>query len=181
MGTAIAVRMTAAEFAALPDDEDVKRELIDGEVCEMAKGGLVHETVKGNILLCLAGFVYTSKLKARVQSETGYKLGDHDLFEPDISLVLGESLDPKGEHKISAVPDLAVEVVSSEFAARLNHKVDVLLHTGSKVVMVVYPVERHIYLHRAHGVEKLTESQKLEFEDLLPEFSVPVSTIFQGL
>ena len=35
MGTT-AVRMTVAEFAALPDDDGVKRELIDGEVCEMA-------------------------------------------------------------------------------------------------------------------------------------------------
>ena len=41
MGTT-AVRMTVDEFAALPDDDGVKRELIDGEVFEMASGGPVH-------------------------------------------------------------------------------------------------------------------------------------------
>src|SRR5450432_1149232 len=113
MGTATAVRMTAAEFAALPEDEE-KRELIDGEVCEVASGGPVHETVKGNVALEFAAFIKIHGIKARFQSETRYYLSEFDTFQPDVSLVVGESLDPKGEGKITIVPDLAVEIVSSE-------------------------------------------------------------------
>jgi hypothetical protein len=51
VGGAIAVRMTAAEFFALPDDEESKRELIDGDVCQVASGEIVRERVKGNIIL----------------------------------------------------------------------------------------------------------------------------------
>src|SRR5579862_3306675 len=105
MGTATAVRMTSTEFAALPDDEEAKRELIDGEVCEMASSGLVHETVKGNVIRKLAAFVENHQMTTRFQSETRYYLTDIDTFQPDVSLVLGGLLDPKGEGKITAIPD----------------------------------------------------------------------------
>ena len=115
MGAATAVRMTFAEFDALPDDEEVKRELIGGEVCEMASGGPVHERVKGNANRILTGFVVIHDLNVLCLSETRYYLlNDFDIVQPDLSLVLGESLDPRGIGKIVIVPDLAVEVVSSE-------------------------------------------------------------------
>ena len=103
--------MTVDEFAALPDDDGVKRELIDGEVWETASGGLTHETVKGNVILELAGWVKISGFNARVQSETGYYLDEIDSFQPDVSLVFGDTLDPKNEGKIVIAPDLAIEVV----------------------------------------------------------------------
>jgi Uma2 family endonuclease len=181
MGTAIAYRMTAAEFAALSDDSDLKRELIDGEVCEVASGGPVHETVKGNVALELAAFVKIHKLKVRFQSETRYHLSDEDMFQPDVSLVLGASLDPNNEGKITVVPDLAVEVVSSETAERLNHKIRVLLDSGARAVMAVYPADREIFIHRTNGAERLTGSATLRLEDVLPGFSVPLAAIFDGI
>lgn len=182
MGTATAVRMTSVEFAALPDDDEItKRELIDGEVCEVASGGLVHETVKGNISLELAAFVKNSRIKARFQSETRYFLTETDTFQPDVSLVLSGSLDPKGEGKITVVPDLAVEVVSSETAERLNHKVRVLLTLGAKAVVVVYPYDREILIHRPDRVERVIETGTLRLEDILPGFAIPASVIFEGI
>ena len=182
MGTAIAVRMTAAEFDALPDDEEVKRELIDGEVCEMASGGPVHERVKGNAYRILTGFVVIHGLNVLCQSETRYYLqDDFDIFQPDVSLVLGETLDPKDEGKITIVPDLAVEIVSSERAERLNHKIHALLELGARAVVVIYPADKEILIHRANRIERLTVSGTLQLEDVLPGFSVPVADFFKGI
>ena len=182
MGAAIAVRMTAAEFDALPDDGESKRELIDGEVCEMASGGPVHETVKGRIIRKLAAFVENHQIEACFQSETRYYLpNDFDIFQPDISLVMGGSLDPKNEGKITIVPDLAVEIVSSETAERLHHKIRVLLELGARVVVAIYPAEREILIHRSSGIERVTASGTLRFEDVLPGFAVPVSALFEGI
>jgi len=182
MGAAIAVRMTAAEFAALPDDGESKRELIDGEVCEMASGGPVHERVKGNVALEFAAFVKIHKIKALFQSETRYYLpNDFDTFQPDVSLVLGDSLDPKNEGKITIVPDLAVEVVSSETVDRLNHKIRVLLELGARAVVVVYPTDREVLIHRLNGIERLASSGILQLEDVLPGFSAPVAALFDGI
>ena len=182
MGAATAVRMTFAEFDALPDDEEVKRELIGGEVCEMASGGPVHETVKGKVALELAAFVKINKINARFQIETRYYLpNDFDIFQPDVSLVLAGSLDPKQKGKITIVPDLAVEVVSSETADRLNHKVRVLLELGARAVVVIYPTDREIFIHRPNGIERVTAAGILRLDDVLPGFAVPVSDFFKGI
>ena len=182
MGAAIAVRMTAVEFDALPDDGESKRELIDGEVCEMASGGPVHERVKGNVSRKLAAFVEIHQLKARFQSETRYYLpNDFDIFQPDISLVLGDSLDPKKEGRITVVPDLAVEIVSSETAERLHHKIRVLLESGARVVVAVYPAEREILVHRSNCIERLTSSGTLQLEDVLLGFATALSALFDGI
>ena len=176
-----AVRMTEAEFAALPDDDGVKRELVDGELCEMASGGPVHETVKGNVLLEVAGWIKSSNIGARLQSETRYYLTDNDIFQPDVSVVLRDTLDPTKEGKITICPDLAVEVVSSESADRLNHKINCLLAGGTRAVVVCYPSNRQIYVHRAEGIERLPASGTLRLDDVLPGFAVPVGVIFEGI
>ena len=174
--------MTFAEFDALPENEDWKRELIDGEVYEMASGGPVHERVKGIAILKLAAFVENHQLNACFQSETRYYLPNGiDVFQPDISLVLGDKLDPKGEGKITVVPDLAVEVVSSESAQRLQHKVRVLLDLGARAVVVIYPEDRDIYIHRAAGIERVMTSGTLALEDVLPGFAIAAAVLFEGI
>jgi len=181
MGTAVAVRMTVAEFATLSDDSEFKRELIDGEVCEMSSGGPVHETVKGNIALKLAAYVEIHQIKARFQSETRYHLTDIDSFQPDVSLVLGKALDPNGEGRITVIPDLVVEVVSSETAQRLNHKIRVCLDLGTSAVVVIYPADREVFIHRTDGAQRLLETGTLRLDEILPGFAVPIAALFDGI
>ena len=87
--------MTVAEFAALPDDDGVKRELIDGHVFEMASGGPVHETVKGNVIIELAFWIKSQSLKARLQSETRYHLSESMSFNPTYQWSSAAHLIPK--------------------------------------------------------------------------------------
>ena len=148
----------------------------------MVSGGPVHERVKGNANLILTGFVAIHGLKVLCQSETRYYLqNDFDIFQPDVSLVLGDSLDPKDVGKITIAPDLAVEVVSSEKAERLNHKKRALLELGARAVVVIYPADKEILIHRANRIERLTVSGTLQLEDVLPGFAVPVADFFQGV
>ena len=79
---------------------------------------------------------------ALVQSETRYYLGAGGIYQPDVSVVLGDTLDPKHEGKITIAPDLAIEVVSSESADQLNHKVNDLLASGTRAVVVICPTDR---------------------------------------
>ena len=171
--------MSVDEFAALPDDDGVKRELIDGEVYEMASGGRVHETVKGNVNLEFAAWVKIQKFNARVQSETRYYLPDI-VCQPDVSVVLGNSLGTS-ESRITITPDLAVEVVSSETAQHLNRKIKALLSAGTKAVVAIYPPEREVHIFRTSGIELIPESGTLRVEDVLPGFAIPVASLFDGL
>ena len=180
MGTLIAVRMTATDFDALPDDGESKRELIDGEVFEMASGGPVHERVKSNAhreVVLWGG----REFDFLVQSETRYYLNEIDIYQPDVSIVLGSTLDPQKRGKITIAPVVAIEIVSSEPAARLQHKIKAMLAAGTRVVVVVYPEERSVFLYRTGRVEQLSESDTLALDDVLPGFAVPVSALFQGI
>ena len=109
----------------------------------------------GNLNVELAFWVKANRFNALVQSETRYHLSEIDIYQPDVSVVLGSTLDPKNEGKITIAPDLAVEVGSSETAERLNHKINALLNQGTRAIVVVYPSDRQILVHRSEGFERV--------------------------
>jgi len=101
---------------------------------------------------------------------------------PDLSVLGSERLKQRIEERFRGAPDLAVEVVSSETAARLKTKIELYLEHGSKAVWVVYPEARLVEIHSASGqVTKFKQDQILEDPDVLPGFSTPVGAIFEGL
>jgi hypothetical protein len=67
--------------------------------------------------------------------------------------------------------DLAVEVVSSETANRLQTQINLYFKHGSQI-QINHP--------NGHG-ETLEQDQILEDPSVLPGFSTPVSAIFEGL
>ena len=105
------------------------------------------------------------------------------LHRPDI-IVLDEAtsaLDPKSQGKITIAPDLVVEVVSSESAKDLFHKIKTLLRAGTRAAVLIYPFDRAVSIHRLGGSQDLQESDTLRLDDVLPGFAVPVSLLFQDL
>jgi len=173
--------MTVEEFRALPDIEEQRVELIDGEVVEMPSGGPAHETVKSNLTeILVAGRL--REQAGKVYAGSGYRLYDRTELVPDLSVLGSERLKRRIEERFRGAPDLAVEVVSSETAARLRTKIRLYFEYGSKAVWVVYPEERLIEVHRAiDRVTILGQDQILKDPGTLPGFSTPVSAIFEGL
>ena len=94
---------------------------------------------------------------------------------------VGDTLDPRDEGKITIAPDLAIEVVSSESADQLNHKVNALLSAGTRAVVVIYPTDHQVLVHREEAIERIPASGSLRLDDVLPGFTVPVSALFAGI
>jgi len=180
MSTTIAP-LTVDEFLTLPDIEEKRVELIDGEVVDMPSGGPAHETVKSNLIEILAPWAKLHRV-GKVYAESGYRLYERTDLVPDLSVLGSERLKQRIEERFRGAPDLAVEVVSSETAARLKTKIELYLEHGSKAVWVVYPEARLVEIHSASGqVTKFKQDQILEDPDVLPGFSTPVGAIFEGL
>ena len=177
-----AAPMTIEEFLKLPQVEGEKMELIHGEVVSMAYAGFMHERVKSNLIKILSAWLDQHPL-GQVFAETTYRMPDGgDALAPDLSVLRNERLTPVTKDLPLGAPDLAVEVVSSETAARLRTKIGLYLRNESKAVWVVYPEERLIEVHRAIDQVTILESgQILEGHDALPGFSIPVGKIFAGL
>jgi Uma2 family endonuclease len=133
----IAAPMTADEFLKLLDTEEQRVELIDGEVVDMPSGGPNHEQVKANLNRILdrwldrhgAGLVYV---------ESAYRLDERIVQVPDLSVLGSERIKLSIDERFRGAPDLAVEVVSSETAERLQAKIRLYFKHGSKGVWSVF-------------------------------------------
>ena len=78
------------------------------------------------------------------------------------------------------VPDLPVEVVSdSNSANEIIVKVRDYFRTGSRLVWVVYPVVRQVYVYSsATTVRILAEPDELDGGEVLPGFRLPLKRLF---
>ena len=102
---------TVEQFLELPEEEGIRRELIGGEIIEMADARQPHEIVKSNFLQKLGAFL-DAKPIGRLMGETSYRITPHDCPQPDVSVILGDRLVPGHTGFISYAPDIAIEVVS---------------------------------------------------------------------
>jgi Uma2 family endonuclease len=77
-------------------------------------------------------------------------------------------------------PDLAVEVVSPSNTPReIEQRISDYFAAGCKRVWVSYPEHREVYIHGLKGVTRKRENELLEEAELLPGFSVKVSSFFE--
>jgi Uma2 family endonuclease len=172
--------MTVQEFLTLPELEGEKMELIEGEVISVGRGQIPHEVVKKNLTRILVHWLAQNPM-ADLFPETMYQLDEYNSLIPDLSILFPGRISPGSTGWIQAAPELAIEVVSSETAARLEEKIELYFAHGSRSVWVVYPKQRVIRIFDANGQSrKFEQSQTLE-DPVLPGFSAPVSSIFEGI
>jgi Uma2 family endonuclease len=102
-------RMSLAEWAALPEDED--GELVDGCLVEEEVAELTHEAIVSWLIGALrlwaivrGGFVFGSELKLAVRPRHGRK--------PDVSVYLPGDPTPRGRSLVRVPPGIIVEVIS---------------------------------------------------------------------
>jgi Uma2 family endonuclease len=173
--------VTVREFLELPEPEGQRIELIGGEVVTMGKGGMPHEVVKSNVARVLTAWLLANPIGA-VFNESMFQLDERNCLIPDVSVLRPGHTYPGGTGSIQGAPEIAIEVVSSETAARLENKIDLYLAHGSKSVWVVFPAQRIVRIFDASGQSrKFEQNQTLEDPSVLPGFRVPVAAIFEGL
>jgi len=118
----------------------------------------------------------------RLFAETMFQLDDYNTLIPDLSVVFPGHVAPGTTDWLHGAPEIAIEVVSSETAARLEQKIDLYLAHGSKSVWVAFPQRRVVRIFDAAGQSrKFEQNQALEDPTVLPGFSTPVSAIFEGI
>jgi len=178
MGAATTL-VTVQEFLRMPEVEGERRELIGGEVVTMSFAKLRHELVKSNLNQILAAWLANHWI-ARLFPETLYVLDEHNSFMPDLSIVFPGRFDAETDW-IQGAPEIAIEVVSSETASQLEKKIELYLAHGGKSVWVAYPEHRFVRIFdTAGGARGFDAGQTLE-DPVLPGFSTPVASIFEGI
>lgn len=178
MGTTTG-RLTVEEYLALPEEQIAHTELIDGEIVQMSVARLGHEIVKASAAEILLAW-RSARRGFTVLIESGYRLAPRTALQPDVSVIVRPQAKQAFNEVPSGAPVVAVEVVSSDEADRLEQKIAMYLSRGTQGVWVLYPNHKALYVHRADRVKRLASGDTLESE-VLPGFSVPIDAFFQDL
>jgi Uma2 family endonuclease len=178
---ATATRLLTAEdlYELAPD---LRCELVDGVLIELPPPGNEHSRVsmKAGLVLARAESIGLGI----VLGEGGYivRRGPDTVRAPDAAFFVSGRVDPAQlpEGFSEIVPDLVVEVVSPwDSRAEIQAKIREWLEAGVRLVLYVYPRTRTLHAIRSlTDREELTSSDILDFEDVLPGFSCPVSDFF---
>jgi len=139
---------------------------------------LPHNRVRDTALILLREFVEGRKLGI-VVAEQCFHLFRNTVRIPDVAIILGDQ-DLATERPIEGAPDLIVEVVSPTNTAReIHQRISDYFAAGCKRVWVFYPEEKEIYVHGPGGVTRRRGDELLAEPELLPGFSVQVSSFFE--
>lgn len=157
MATTDSTLMTTKEFLQLPEDENVTRELIDGQLRErtVTTRSLKHSIVVGRISHVLiawldadddaGGVIATGEVRCRLSTEPDTMVGI------DVAWFTGEEAIRRGEEEgfYDGPPVVAVEVLSpSDTHEDISDKIHRYLAVGTKQVWVVDPDFRTVTVYR---------------------------------
>jgi Uma2 family endonuclease len=166
-------------FIAQPDNDERLFELIEGEIVEKVPT-LEHGVITGNIFGPIWNFTRERGI-GRVAQEVRHRLpGDeHNNRLPDIAFYTDKTKPLIAHGPTPYLPDLAVEVKSpNDSLPKLRAKAHYYLSNGCRLVWLVIPDKRLVFVLAADDEEIFDEDDTLDGGDILPGFKLPVREIF---
>ncbi len=170
-----AVKLTVSHYMNLPDSEEKRYELVDGELHMVPSPTPEHQDIAMNLALLLAGFVRANKLGKVSCAPLDVVLSEEDVFQPDLLYISNARLGIRTQKNIQGAPDLVVEILSPGTRDRdRNIKRSRYARFGVREYWLVDPDARSI------EVLKATESG-FDTVGVYPESTVAVSPLLEGL
>ena len=182
-------KYTVADFdrlVQLPQYQDARFEIIEGELVKMDASGEVHGSFAFEIAARIWLHLQSTPLGIGTV-ETGHYSIDDDttLLVPDVAF---RRSDVKAEPPIAGfvpkMPDLAVEVKSPYDAyTHMRRKAQLYLERGTEIVWLVYPERRQVEVCALDAAGDMTREivgadGELSGGDVLPGFTLPLSRLF---
>lgn len=173
------------EIAHLPENDEMRLELVEGVIYIMPPAGAEHGGVAANLLGFIWNYARQHQLGHVTAAETGYIIGVNaegkaTVRAPDVGFISYERMPDRLPVKYMPLPpDLAVEVVSpNDKGEEIESKVDEYLNAGVRMIVYVYPASRTVTVYRGNTVIRLSGDDLLDGGDVLPGFSVRISEFF---
>jgi Uma2 family endonuclease len=137
------------------------------------------------LLRRLESFLETSPIGVSQWPEMGYQCfpdAPKQVRKPDVSFIRIERMTKEvwdsGNSPIA--PDFAAEVISpNEEAEDVNRKVQEYLAVGVRLVWVIYPKTKTVWIFRLSGTGAwVAGAAELSGEDVIPGFTISLETLF---
>ena len=178
-----ATTITAEQLLRLPDN-GMRRELVRGEVREMAPAGNVHGRIAMKAGWRLAQHVEIHNLGVVYAAETGFILGRNPdtVRAPDVAFVRSEVVEAMGGVRefLPCASDLVIEVISpGDSYTEVKEEVMEWLDAGCRMVVTIDPRRRTATVYRSrHDIEILTEEDTLSGGDVVEGWELPLPVLF---
>lgn len=173
---------TAADMERFPDD--VRYELIRGELCPMPPPGAEHGSITARLSSRVTIYIEDNELGECFAAETRFVIEQNPdtVLAPDFAFISKERLPaklPKGFLRIA--PDIVLETRSPGDTKReVSLKVARWLQAGAKIVWVIDPETRTLTVHRSGMVPRILGLEDmLTGEEVLPGFTLPIRRLFR--
>ncbi len=169
-------RMSLAEFLAIPDVEERRLELIDGEVCEKVSPRWIHGRLQLMVASLLEEFGYAAVEARTLIANPGTRRPSAPL--PDVAFYREA---PQTDDWLRDPPNVVVEVLSpDERPNELRLKISIYLDFGVESLWVVDPERRTFEVHEQGSVRTLSGEEVLG-SPAVPGLSIRISDIFARL
>lgn len=173
--------LTVEDYLRLPESvatQDVRYELVEGELVTLPLEMILHNLVRDNVLLALLEYVEAHEGGVAIGMQACHLFGS-TVRTPDAAFFRAGRTIPL-DRLPQGAPDLAVEVASPTNTPReMDLRSSDYFAAGCKRVWHVYPDDREIYIHGLAGVTRRRGDERLEDAELLPGFSLKASSLFE--
>ena len=112
------VRLTVRDYLDIPEDDENRYELIDGELILLYSHSWAHQSVLGNLSSLLYKSVRIEKMGESVAGLLDVFLSEYDVFHPDFLFISNERRNIIHSDGLYGAPDLVIEVLSPETEQR---------------------------------------------------------------
>lgn len=166
------VNLLDLEFETIEEEQELSSIATD-------RHGEVGSAINAHIYM----YLQKNKIGRVFIAQTTYHFGDPVTeFEPDVSFVSLEKLPVTTGNELYFAPDLAVAIISpSDKWEDVLNKVLGYQTGGTKLVWVVALFSKQVYvfhLNRKLSFDTLDVGAVLKGEDVLPNFELPVQSLF---
>ena len=186
MATQTQTLLTYEQYADLPEQEGVSRELDEGVVIEMGLPSHAHGAIQANATGLLTTYRDQTGAEIVITQNAGYQLGPATDRGPDISVVrrlLFAAMEPVKGGSRRGAPDLAIEIVSeNDTDSAIHRKVKQYLKAGTAAVWLLHQEPPHLIVHRRSGeIQAYGLGQSFQEPELLPGLVIAVDKLFAGV
>ena len=159
-------------------------EFVDGEWVEL-KMSVRSDYVGGTLYAALRDYTRRSKAGRAQNSKCGYQCFPDDprrIRIPDASFIVAARVtdDVRDAGNCPIAPDFAGEVISpNDDATVVNRKVHEYFSAGVRLVWLVYPATKSVWVMRANGTGNwFAGAGEIAGEDVMPGFQISLETLF---
>lgn len=182
-------RLTYDDLVAMfPDEDGVRRELIDGELFVTPSPFIPHQRLVHRLTLSLGNHLEANPDQGEAfAAPLDVVMTPYDVVEPDVLVVLGDQLDVLTDKHIHGAPGIVVEILSKGTRKRdLTIKRQLFDREGVREYWIVDPERNSVAIYQRAADGTMPLAATLEAGDgetltteLLPGWELPLEKLFR--